>query len=234
MIVFGWMNRLEGGEVRTIERQPIVIPLSDKIIKTGIKTFGDFSQMNARINSANSSTSHERFEKDPKEWEQYHALYREARKDWPIIPYDELIQWCRKRPELVIGDFGCGEAKLAEALEENTVHSFDHVAIDPKKVIACDMSHVPLEDESLDIAIFSLSLMGRNFTDYVVEAHRCLKLDGTLWIVEATSRFSNLDNFLEGLKKLGLDILTYEEKYKFIFIRAVKNDQTPIEEQLRF
>ena len=53
-------------------------------------------------------------------------------------------------------------------------------------VIACDVSHVPLDDESLDVAVFSLSLMGANFTDYLREAHRCLKLDGHLWIDEAT------------------------------------------------
>ncbi len=50
------------------------------------------------------------------------------------------------------------------------------------------MAHVPLEDESLDVAIFSLSLMGANFTDYLREAHRSLKLDGHLHVIEATSR----------------------------------------------
>ena len=44
------------------------------------------------------------------------------------------------------------------------------------------MAHVPLEDETLDVAIFSLSLMGANFADYVREAYRTLKLDGHLHI----------------------------------------------------
>ena len=46
------------------------------------------------------------------------------------------------------------------------MHSFDHIAIDDR-VVVTDMVHVPL-----DVAIFSLSLMGSNFTDYVREAHR--------------------------------------------------------------
>ena len=82
-----------------------------------------------------------------------------------------MIRWCQKRGGLVIGDFGCGEAKLAEALAgRHTVHSFDHVAVNDA-VVACDMAHVPLGDETLDVAIFSLSLMGANFTDYLREAH---------------------------------------------------------------
>jgi hypothetical protein len=32
-------------------------------------------------------------------------------------------------PRLQIGDFGCGEAKIMEAIGENRVYSFDHVAI---------------------------------------------------------------------------------------------------------
>lgn len=78
---------------------------------------------------------------------------------------------------------------LAQELE-NQVHSFDHVAINDG-VIACDMAHVPLEDECLDAAVFSLSLMGTNYVDYLREARRCLKLDGHLWIAEPTSRIKD-------------------------------------------
>lgn len=42
---------------------------------------------------------------------------------------------------------------------ENKVYSFDYVAVN-KDVTACDIAHAPLDDESLDAAIFSLSLMG--------------------------------------------------------------------------
>jgi hypothetical protein len=78
----------------------------------------------------------------------------------------------------VVGDFGAGEACIAKTVSDrHQVHSFDHVAID-ERVVACDISHVPLESSTLDVAIFCLSLMGSNFTDYVREAHRCLRLDG--------------------------------------------------------
>ena len=80
---------------------------------------------------------------------------------------------------LHIGDFGCGEAKVLEAFQDRIVHSFDYVAINDN-VTACDMRSVPLPDEELDIAIFSLSLMGRNWVEYIQEAKRCLATNGYL------------------------------------------------------
>lgn len=84
-----------------------------------------------------------------------------------------------------IGDFGCGEAKIMEAIRGNRVYSFDHVAINDK-VVACDMMKVPLADEALDVAIFSLSLMGKNWQQYIAEAKRCLVTNGILVIAETT------------------------------------------------
>lgn len=230
--LINWLKRLETGEIKEIQRSKIYIPLSDKVIQQGIKKYGEFSEMNRRINNSQSKVTHERFMKNPKEWEQYHALYRQARKDWPIVPYEEIIKWCKARPHFVIADFGCGEAKIAEQLE-NIVHSFDHIAIN-ENVTACDIAKVPLEDEILDLAIFSLSLMGSNFTDYLREAYRCLKLDGYLYIAEASSRFSDLEKFKKDLEMLGFDIVKVEEKYKFTFIRAIKNDRKPSEVILQF
>src|SRR5262249_13633146 len=127
-------------------------------------------------------------------------------------------------------DFGCGEAKLAEAISDrHTVHSFDHVAVNDD-VVACDMAHVPLDDESLDVAIFSLSLMGANFTDYLREAHRTLKLDGQLHIIEATSRFSDRNRFADDLKKLGFGLVSIEDRSTFTRIRAFEGDEAPAPE----
>lgn len=227
-----WLKRIESGEINTIERQKILIPITDKVIQKNIRKYGDFSQMNRVINQRASQKTQDLFSKNPEEWEQYHALYREARKEWKIVPYEEIVKWCKARPHLVIGDFGCGEAKISELLE-NTVYSFDHVAIN-NSVIAGDMSHVPLDNETLDTAIFSLSLMGSNFMDYIIEARRCLKLDGNIFIVEPTSRFSDRDKFCKGLEELGFDILSIEEKYKFTFIRALKSERAQREVSLSF
>ena len=72
------------------------------------------------------------------------------------------------------------------------------------------------------------------FLELLSEAHRCLKLDGHLHIVEATSRFKDVDQFTSDLEKLGFDVVRVEQKYKFTFIRAMKNDNSPESLQLKF
>ncbi len=93
-----------------------------------------------------------------------------------------------QNPKLVVGDFGCGDARLAQSVP-NKVHSFDLVAVN-EHVTACDIANVsrptesqhltrrtqvPLEDGVLDVAVFSLSLMGVNYMDFIREAWRTLK-----------------------------------------------------------
>ena len=94
-------------------------------------------------------------------------------------------------------------------------------------VVACDMAHVPLDDDTLDVAVFSLSLMGANCTDYVREAYRTLKLDGQLHIIEATSRFASREHFVNSLEALGFAVVTVEDKWKFTHIRALKAERRP-------
>lgn len=222
--VMKWLERLENGEVHEIERRKIDLKLSDEQQKIGLRKFGDFSQMNHRLNVSSSSKTHENFTKNPEQFEYYHSMYREARKEWQVIPYQEAIKWCKARPDLIIGDFGCGEAFLSKELG-NKVCSFDHVAVN-EYVEACDMAHVSLEDEFLDAAIFSLSLMGTNYIDYLREAHRCLKLDGHLWIAEPTSRIKDIALFKNLLYLLGFDVIGNESvRSKFTFIKALKTDR---------
>ncbi|WPB79521.1 zinc-ribbon domain-containing protein [Archangium violaceum] len=227
--VMNWLSRLDTGEVAEVVRTPLVVPLpvAGPVEMERRVAYGDFSQMNGRWNGARSSTTHERLKNNPEEWAQYHTLYRAARAEWPLVPCEEMIRWCLERSGYVIGDFGCGEAEFARALQgRHTVHSFDHVALH-NGVIACDVSRVPLEDGVLDLAVFSLSLMGSNFTDYLREAHRVLKLDGHLHIYEATSRFSDLARFERGLARLGFDIVKTQPCWKFTHIHALKTSRKP-------
>jgi superfamily II DNA or RNA helicase len=228
--VLAWLERLDTGAVEVVTRPRIVVPLPDDnptdVARRRVR-YGDLSRMNQTWNRGLSAVTHERLQGNPEEWAQYHSLYRERRKSWTVVPYEEMIGWCRRRSGYVIGDFGCGEAKLAEAVSDrHTVYSLDHVAVNDG-VVACDMAHVPLDDDTLDVAIFSLSLMGANFTDYLREAHRTLKLDGRLHIMEATSRFSDRDRFANDLRRLGFDVLPVEDRWKFTHIHAVKTERQP-------
>ena len=148
-------------------------------------------------------------------------------KDPLSTTHPELAeQWHpTKNDELTPDDVVAGSNKKAW-WNRHTVYSFDHIAINDN-VTACDMKKVRLNDEELDVAIFSLSLMGSNFTDYLQEAHRTLKLDGQLHIIEATSRFSNITQFRTNLETLGFAVISIQDLGQFTHIRALKTEQKP-------
>ena len=66
------------------------------------------------------------------------------------------------------------------------------------RVVPCDIANVPLDNDTLDVAIFCLSLMGTNVADFVAEAHRTLKPGGLLLIAEVRSRFETVEEDNEG------------------------------------
>ncbi len=216
-----WLERLESGEISSITRRDLNVELTSVQIEQRIRKYGDFTRLNNQINTENSETTHHRMLKDVKEWEEYHRQYREARKTWSIIPYEVIIKRIKElSPRLQVGDFGCGKAKIVEAIGENRVNSFDHVAINDK-VTAGDMKLVPLPDEALDVAVFSLSLMGKNWRDYIKEAKRCLATNGYLLIAETIkSMKGRLSKLRDIIKEQGFEIYEDEERGDFTFIEA--------------
>jgi hypothetical protein len=122
--------------------------------------------------------------------------------------------------------FGCGTAKIMEEIGSDRVISFDHVAINDK-VIECDIRSVSkhVEDNSLDVVIFSLSLMGKNWQDYIIEAKRCLSTRGSLFIAVTTKELDNgrrLHTLPNILKDNGFVIDTIEERGDFTFMEGIK------------
>jgi hypothetical protein len=226
-----WMERLKTGEQKSVTRPKIFVPLPDSDpvdVRRRNAQYGDFSRMNARWSRSYSHTTYKRLQENPEEWMQYHSLYQDARKTWSVVPYEEAIKWLKKRSELVVGDFGCGEALIAQALVgQHTVHSFDFIAINDS-VIECDIAHVPLEDVCLDVAMFNLSLMGLNISDYIREAARTLKLDGQLWIYEAASHITDLQEFTRNLESAGFKIIENIGVWKFQYIQAIKSEEVEL------
>jgi hypothetical protein len=218
-----WLERLERGEISSVIRRDLNVELTPVQIEQRIRKYGDFTRLNQQINSENSDTTHERLLKDPQAWEEYHRQYREARKTWHYTPYEEIIKRIKElSPRLQVGDFGCGEAKIMEDIGADRVRSFDHVAINDK-VTTCDMKHVPLPDDALDVAVFSLSLMGKNWRDYIKEAKRCLAINGYLLIAETTKSLNEngrLSTLRDVLKEEGFEIYQDQEHGDFSFIEA--------------
>jgi len=220
--LMAWISRVESDDVFIIPRNKLRIPLENEDIIAGIRRLGDFSAMNARINTSNSMTTHERMKADPSEWFLYHTLYRQARLGWTEIPYEKIADSIKQRSDWFIGDFGCGEALLSERVP-NKVYSFDHIAVNDK-VISCDLKSVPLGDEFLDVAVFSLSLMGLNYGDYLKEAYRTLRFGGLLKIAEPIGRWAESRyELMKSIRSCGFQISGEPTTSdQFIYINAVK------------
>ena len=121
------------------------------------------------------------------------------------------------------GDFGCGEALLSKSVR-NKVYSYDHVAIN-QSVIACDMADTGAESDILDVAVFSLSLMGVNWSDYIKEAFRMVKAGGLLKISEPASNWETdgFERLKKGIQDAGFELLGEPRlSSKFVYIDAVK------------
>lgn len=65
----------------------------------------------------------------------------------------------------------------------------------------------PLDDDEIDIAVFSLSLMGHNNGNYLREAARVLAYDGRSHIVEAASLLDKVDDIEDRLGRLGFKLI---------------------------
>ncbi|RAH50916.1 25S rRNA (adenine645-N1)-methyltransferase [Aspergillus brunneoviolaceus CBS 621.78] len=99
-----------------------------------------------------------------------------------------------------VADLGCGDAQLARALLPSSkklnlkLLSYDLHAPKDSPITKADISNLPLEDGSVDVAVFCLSLMGTNWVSFVEEAWRVLRSDGKgeCWVSEVKSRFGKV------------------------------------------
>lgn len=140
----------------------------------------------------------------------------------------------KRENKIVVADMGCGEAQLALDLskinfKKKGVHpqnknlvvetpSFDLKKANERVTVA-DVKNVPMENNSADIVVFCLALMGTNFLDFIKEAMRILRPNGELWIAEIKSRFTDgqTDEFIKVLKSLNFfHKLTDDENTHFV------------------
>lgn len=109
----------------------------------------------------------------------------------------EILPLPRTDGTCYIADLGCGDAGLSQGLEgvkkklKLQIYSYDLQSPNPL-VMQADIADLPLEDGSVDVAIFCLALMGTNWIDFIEEAFRILRWKGELWIAEIKSRFGRV------------------------------------------
>jgi len=182
-----------------------------------------FRHLNEQLYTSTGDEAYELMHSDPDGFQVYHEGFQRQVKKWPENPLDRVIKYVKnKGSNQVIADFGCGDAKLAQSVT-NKVHSFDLVSVN-SYVTACNMSNLPLPSESIDTGVFCLSLMGTNLTEFICEAHRVMKTNGTLLVAEVVSRFEKIGSFVSKMEKLGFSLAHKDTSNKmFVWFEFRKN-----------
>ncbi|GBG30127.1 Ribosomal RNA-processing protein 8 [Hondaea fermentalgiana] len=198
---------------------------------------GQFRWLNEQLYTTSSEEAVRLFKRKPELYEVYHRGFESQVQRWPENPAAMIAREVGDMPEgTIVGDFGCGNALIARTVP-HTVHSFDLCETNEHVTVASS-ADVPLEDASLDVAVFSLSLMGTDYQRFLLEARRTLKVGGTLIVAEVKSRFCSaakgaadsardmergIASFKRVLKKLGFRLINEEiDNRMFVLFRFRK------------
>lgn len=167
-------------------------------------TGAKFRILNEKLYTMTSEDAFDYFKDNTEDFEVYHKGFASQVEKWPANPNDLIIKSLKQKKykNCVIADIGCGEGKLGSTLVPMgyKVFSFDLVSLN-EYVTCADMKHLPLEKNTCDLAIFCLSLMNKNFVQFIAEANRILKKGGRLVVAEITSRILNFDKLIDEFKK---------------------------------
>jgi len=200
----------------------------------------ELSMLHQRYKTLTSQNLGKEFTENPDLWNKYHTIAEENEKSFPEdgIPRNRIIHELNKiqmKRTKVVVDMGCGKAQIAEHYKNDHRFQFinyDHISSNAA-VTSCDISHTPLDDNSVEICILSLAMWGHNCKEYIAEASRILESNGELYIIEPTKRWSEEDehkNIIPGkkgdrlkeeLEKNGFRIKKHDIE-KFCFFACIK------------
>ena len=204
-----WLKRLRSdADTPSVDRRDLKVPMPEATRAKVARRIGDLTAFHARVASSSSGTTHQRLNESKENWYWYHSEVEEAALSWPFIPRDRCVAHIKKRVDrrksLVVADIGCGLAKLASALADScTVHSFDHVALDDRVQPANVCERIPLEDETVDVAVLCLVLdWQKDWEKALAEASRILALDGQLLVWETRRFVEGRADGIQGLEQV--------------------------------
>lgn len=222
-----WKERIMSGNIIEGERGKIqtnLYPEINDVNERERRINSELSEYNRRGKTLHSSTMHKEFFDNPDSWHRYHALRKSRMETWEEIPY-EYIATKIKDSRDIVADFGCGENLFRKCIPTNKIYAFDHIAIDDS-VIACDMCNTGLENETIDVAVFSLALWGTNYKDSIIEANRIMKRRGFIYIAEPSKNYETQEEqqkLINILNECGFQLLSnIENRGKFIYITGIK------------
>jgi hypothetical protein len=168
-----------------------------------IRVKSEISVLHQHYKTLRSDNLRNEFNTNPELWHKYHEISEQNEASFPEeeIPRNRIITELKKiqtkRTKNII-DMGCGKAQISQHFKDDSrflFTNYDHIAFDESIVTACDISKTPEEDDSVEIVILSLAMWGSNCSSYITEAFRILETNGTLYIMEPTKRWSEMDGY---------------------------------------
>ncbi|XP_030329345.1 ribosomal RNA-processing protein 8 isoform X2 [Strigops habroptila] len=165
-----------------------------------------FRYINQQLYTSSSREAAQLFRDDPEAFEIYHRGFTQQVGRWPENPVQRIVRVLRRRPaSLVVADFGCGDCKLAKSIKNK----------------------VPLADQTVDVAVFCLALMGTNLQEILEEANRVLKPGGTLLVAEVASRFEDMRAFMSAMAQLGFKSVSKDLSSAFFHLLEFSKAGSP-------
>lgn len=206
----------------------------DNTLEANLNT-SKFRMLNEMLYTSYSNDALHYFNKNSNDFKIYHEGFSNQAKKWPVNPNNVLIKELKKKKYLNkrIIDLGCGEAFIAKELNEHSIKnklkdryikSFDIQSLNDRVTIS-DIKNLPLDNNSIDIAIFCLSLMGKNFIEFIIEANRVLKKKGVLFVAEIESRIKDIIKFENTFTYLGFRLIKKKELNGYFKIFVFKKSK---------
>ena len=186
-----------------------------------------YQELTKKMVIQKSETTFNMFKKEPKLWEQYHKARDFSFKgyDQLEVPVNRIIKYLetKKNHRLKILDLGCGRNFIKEYFKDNkkfTITGYDYISCNGSKV--ADISNLEdEEDETIDVCIYSQSLMGNNWKGYLDEGKRILRYNGEIIISESSERYEIIKDYLG---ELDMKIINeeYDKNKRWFYINVIK------------
>ena len=199
---------------------------SEKITKQ--RKLSDYQELSKKMTIQKSETTKDMFKSNSELWHNYHD-YRDfsflGYDNQNEIPINKIINYLetKSNKKLKILDLGCGRNLIKDHFKDNIkmdIIGYDYVSFNES--IECDISNLPDNDESIDICIFSQSLMGYNWKEYINESIRVLRFNGEIIISESVERYEIIKEYINKME-LHIKKDNYVETNRWFYLHIIND-----------
>jgi len=191
------------------------------------RKISEYQELTKKMSIQKSDNTNKMFKDKPELWEQYHDArdFSFQGYEQDEIPVNKIISYLetKKNHRLKILDLGCGRNLIKEHFKDNkkfTITGYDHISYNGSKV--SDISYLEDEEEyTIDVCVYSQSLMGSNWKEYLDEGKTILRYNGEMIISESSERYEIIKKYLI---EIGMKIIKedYIDTKRWFYINVIK------------